>query len=174
MFGKAKKAHGTWSYPGQGNEGHWFGWGFLPLELLGMLGPLIGAAVSLIITIICLWALKFTNVIFQSEFLSIMIGAADRNISWFFIVPLIVGYCQYFARRFYAGFALLMPIGNATSFTFSMWIIAWVFRTIGALANELFLSQIGAFLRANLAPIFAIVLVLGYLSVALRHFARSR
>ena len=174
MESKAKKAHGTWSYPGNGNARQWYGWGFLPLEILGMLGPLIGAAVSLIITIICLWLVRFANVIFQSEFLTLMVGAVDRNIAWFFIVPLVVGYCQYLAKRFYAGYFLLMPIGNAASFTFSMWMAAWVFKTVGALANVLLLSQIGIFLRENLVPIFALVLVLGYVSAAFQCPSRLR
>ena len=174
MSGQAKKVHGTWSYPGQENGRQWFNWWFLPLEILGVLGPLIGAVISLIITIICLWIVKFANVIFQSEFLSLMIGAVDRNIAWFLAVPLAIGYCQYFARRFYAGYVLLLPIGNAAGFTFSMWIIAWVLRTVGTFSNAALLFQIGAGVRENLLPIFAIVLLLGYFPVAFRHLARQR
>ena len=177
MAEHAKKVHGTWSYDGQWNsgaEGKWLNWWLLPLGILGLLGPLIGAAISFIVTIICLWAVKFANVIFQSGFLSLLVAAVDRNIAWFFIVPLVVGYCQYAAKRFYVGYLVCLPIGNAAGFTFSMWMAAWVFKTVGALANVLLLSQIGAALRENIVPIFAIVLALGYLSVASRHFARLR
>ncbi|MFA5929596.1 MAG: hypothetical protein WC861_01830 [Candidatus Micrarchaeia archaeon] len=174
MPDQAKKVHGTWSYPGQKEGRQWFSKWFLPLEILGLLGPLIGAAISLFISIACLWAVKLANVIFQSEFLTLMVGAVDRNIAWFFIVPLIIGYCQHMAKRFYAGYLACMPIGNAAAFTFSMWTIAWVLRAIGTLANVAFLFQIGAGVRENLALIFALVLMLGYVSVGRAHFARSR
>ena len=170
---------GEWVHPGQrqwseGRAKPGFNYWFLPLEILGMIGPLIGAAISLFTTIICIWMVKFANVIFQSEFLSLMIGAVDRNIAWFFIVPLVIGYCQHFAKRFYAGYLVFMPLGNAAGFAFSVWTAAWVCRTIGTLANAAFLFQVGAGIRENLAIIFTLVLLLGYVSVARMHLARSR
>jgi len=170
----AKNAKGEWVHPGQRQweENRWFNWWFLPAEVLGMIGPLIGAAISLFITIICLWIVKFANAILQSEFLALMIGAVDRNIAWFLAVPLVIGYCQYFARRFYAGHVLLQPVGNAVGFTFSMWIIAWLLRTVGAMASVPLLSQIGTALRENLLPVFAVVLALGYISVLARGAAK--
>jgi len=169
---------GEWVHPGQRqweeSGKNRFNYWFLPLEVLGLLGPLIGAAVSLFFTILCLWAVKFANIIFQSEFFSLMIGAVDRNIAWFFIVPLVIGYCQHFAKKFYIGYLVCMPIGNAAGFTFSMWMLAWVLRTIGALANVAFLAQAGAGLRENLFLIFALVLLMGYIAVARMHLARSR
>jgi len=166
----AKNAKGEWAHPGQRqwDDSRWFNWWFLPAEVLGMAGPLIGAAISLFATIICLWIVKFANAILQSEFLSLMIGAVDRNIMWFLIVPLVIGYCQYFAKRVYIGHVLLQPVGNAVGFTFSMWIIAWLLRTAGATAGVPLLSQIGATLRENILPIFAIVLALGYVLVLAR------
>jgi len=177
MEDQAKKVHGTWSYPGKENERQWknaskprfFNWWLLPLEIRGMLGPLIGAVVSLVITILCMWIAKFANVIFQSEFLSMMIGAVDRNIMWFFIAPLAIGYCQYLAKKFYVGHLLFLPLGNAVGTTFSIWIIAWVIKTIGAISGVALLFQIGTLARASLPFIFALVLLLGYWSVAFRH-----
>ena len=170
---------GEWVHPGerQWNENKGkpgFNYWFLPLEILGLLGPLVGAAASLVLTIICLWAVKLVNFIFQSEFLTLMIGAADRNILLFLAVPLVVGYCQHFAKRFYAGYIVFMPIGNAVGFTFSMLTAAWVIRTIGTLANVAFLFQIGAGVRENLALIFALVLLAGYVSAVRMHLARGR
>jgi len=170
---------GEWVHPGQrqwkeeaGKPG--FKYWLLPFEILGLLGPLIGAAVSLFITIIWLWAVKFANVIFQSEFLSRMIAAVDRNIVWFFIVPLLIGYCQHFAKRFYAGYLVCMPIGNAIGFAFSTWMLAWIIREIGMMANIAFLLQAGLGVRENIPLIFALVLLLGYISVARMHLARAR
>ena len=172
----AHNPKGEWTHPGQRQwkEKQGFNYWFLPLEVLGLIGPLIGAAVSLFTTIICLWIVKFANVIFQSEFLSLMVASVDRNIAWFFIAPLVIGYCQHFAKRFYVGYLVCMPIGNATGFTFSMWILAWVLRTIGALANVAFLTQVGSGVRENLSLIFALVLLLGYVGAARMHLARSR
>ncbi|MFA6908104.1 MAG: hypothetical protein WC263_04740 [Candidatus Micrarchaeia archaeon] len=170
---------GEWVHPGQrqwseGRARPGFSYWFLPLEILGLMGPLIGAAISLFTTILALWAVKFANAALQSEFLSLMIGAVDRNIAWFFIAPLTIGYCQHLAKRFYAGYLVCMPIGNAAAFTFSAWVIAWVLRTIGALADVAFLFRIGSGVRENLALVFALVLLLGYVSVARAHLARSR
>jgi hypothetical protein len=124
--------------------------------------------------VLMVWALAFANAIFQSTFISLMIAAVERNLHLFFTCSLVMGYCDYFARRFFAGYALLWPVGNAVGTTFFMWIIAWVFLTVGALANVLFLSQIGTLLRENLPSVFVLVLLLGYLSVAARHLARLR
>ena len=168
---------GEWMHPGQrqwdesrGKPG--FNYWFLPLEVIGLLGPLVGAAISLFTTIFFLWMAKFANIVFQSEFLALMIGAVDRNIEWFLIVPLVIGYCQYAAKRFYIGYLAFMPIGNAAGFAFSMWMAAWVCRAIGTLANVAFLFQVGAGVRENLALIFALVLLLGYVSAGRMHFAR--
>ena len=170
---------GEWMHPGQ-RQWKWesgkqmFNWRFLPLEVMGLAGPLVGAAVSIITTIVCLWIVRFANVVFQSDFLALMIGAVDRNIAWFLIVPLVIGYCQYVAKRFYAGYLLCMPVGNAAGFTFTVWIVAWVFRAVGSLTNAPFLFQVGAGVRENLFLIFALMLLLGYISVARMHLARSR
>jgi len=168
---------GEWTHPGQrqwreDSGKRWFSWWLLPLEILGMIGPIIGAAISLLITLACVWMLQAVNIIFQSELLSLMAAAVYRNLAVFFAVPLVIGYCQYFAKRFYLGFALLWPVGNAAGFAFSTWIIAWLVRTVGAMANVPLLVQIGAFLRESLLPIFMAVLALGYLSVLARRLAR--
>ncbi|MFA6328221.1 MAG: hypothetical protein WCY41_02130 [Candidatus Micrarchaeia archaeon] len=167
------KEKGEWVHPGQrqweeDSGKRWFNWWILPIEILGLIGPIIGAAVSLLITLVCIWMLQAVNIIFQSELVSLLVAAVYRNLAVFFAAPLVIGYCQYFARRFYLGFALLWPVGNAVGFAFSMWTIAWLLRTIGTLANVLLLSQIGAALRESLLPIFAIVLALGYISVLAR------
>ncbi|MFA6214407.1 MAG: hypothetical protein WC717_03975 [Candidatus Micrarchaeia archaeon] len=177
MQKNAKKAQGEWMHHGQwgaGKTSRWLRWWFLPFEILGLMGPLIGALVSLAFTVALLWIAKLVNVILQSGFISLMIGAADRNIAWFFIVPLVVGYCQHLAKKSHAGYLVFLPIGNAASTTFSLWMLAWVFKTVGALSSVPLLFQIGVLLRENLAPIFALVLILGYLSAASRHFARAR
>jgi len=166
-----------WMHPGQqqwkeDSNKRWFNWWLLPLEILGMIGPILGALVSLLITLVCLWMLQAVNIILQSGLISLMVAAVYRNLAVFFAAPLVIGYCQYFAKRFYLGFALLWPVGNAVGFTFSMWIIAWLLRTIGSFANVLIVSQIGAALRENLLPIFTAVLALGYVSVLARRFAR--
>lgn len=169
---------GEWTHPGQqqwkeDSGKRWFNWWLLPLEILGMIGPIIGALVSLFITLLCIWMLQSVNIILQSELISLMAAAVYRNLAVFFAAPLVIGYCQYFAKRFYLGFALLWPVGNAVGFVFSMWIIAWLLRTVGTFANVLLVSQIGIALRENLLPIFIVVLALSYLSVAARAFGKK-
>jgi hypothetical protein len=169
-----QNVQGEWKHPGSASPqtGKWLRWWSLPLELLGLLGPLIGAAIGLAIVVIAIWALALANAIFQSLFVSLMIAAVERNLALFFACSLIMGYGDYFARRFYMAYMLLGPLGGAIGFAFSAWMIAWVFKTVGALAGVPLLSYIGALLRDNLLPVFALVLLLGYFSAAVRHFSR--
>jgi hypothetical protein len=147
---------------------HWL----LPLEILGMLGPLVGAAISLALAVAGIWALFLANTIFQSLFFSLLISAVERNLIWFFAIPLAMGYCDYFARKFPALLLPLRAARDAVGFVFSIWVLAWLLRTGGALADVALLLQIGSALRESLVLIFA--LALGYFSLAAHWKHRAR
>jgi hypothetical protein len=144
------------------------------MALLGMLGPLFGACISMMLLVAMLWALSFANLLLQSIFITLLIAAVERNLVWFFAFFLLASCCDFFARRSHAGYVILQPVRNAAGFAFSIWMISWVIRTFGALAGAAMLSQIGIALREGLFAIFLLVLALGYLSVAASDAAKRR
>ena len=78
-----------WTHPGQrrwkeDSGKRWLSWWLLPVEILGLMGPLIGAAASLLVTLVCVWMLQFINIILQSELLALMVAAVYRNLAVFF------------------------------------------------------------------------------------------
>ncbi len=158
-------AKGEWKHPWAAQAGKQWSFWFLPL---GLLGPLIGSTVWIIFIVIGMWLLKFANVVLQSAFLTLLINSVIANLQWFFIASLAIGYLDFFAKKFQPAGIYLFPFMNATGATFSSWIVAWIFRTVGAMAGIAFLTDIGVALRANLAIVFAIFLVLGALAIESR------
>lgn len=157
-----QKAHGEWNHPWAANAGrHWNIWS-LPL---GLIGPLIGTAIWVVFIIIGLWILKFANAAFQSTFVTLLINAVAANLQWFLVVSLAIGYIDFFSRKFQPAGLWLFPLSNAIGATFSAWIVAWIFRTIGTLAGVPVLTDIGVLIRANLLIVFAVFLALGALMV---------
>ena len=139
----------------------------------GLLGPLFGSVAWLVMIIAGLWALKAANVALQSGFISLMIAAVSSNLHWFFAVSLLTGYLDFFARKFPPCTWIFRPVSSAVGTTFAAWIIAWVFRVLGAQPGAGFLSQLGVLLRENLLPIFAIVLALGMILALARKAFRG-
>ncbi|VVC00027.1 Uncharacterised protein [uncultured archaeon] len=161
----AEKKKGEWYHPLEENAGKGWGWGWI-FWPFGLIGPVIGAVIGIIILILSLWALKAVNVAIQSEFITLMIAAVAANIWVFFLFSLAMGYIDYLIKRSPLAFFTLYPVSNAAGITFAAWILAWVFRTIGAFSGVDVLVWAGTLARANLAWIFVIFLILGYLSFA--------
>lgn len=159
-----------WAHPGRWNW-HWNSWWFWPFALLGLLGPLIGSVIWVIMIIVGLWVLRAANFVLMSGFISLLISAVSANLQWFFAVSLFLGYCDFAMRRAAGAFWFIWPVSNAVSFTFSVWIVAWVFRVIGSSAGAGALAGIGVFLRQNLLPVFLLVLALGYLLLGVRRMS---
>jgi len=164
---KAHKVKGEWMGCRNCCGGQWQAnragsWWMLPF---GLIGPLIGAAFSLLFVVISVWALRFINAGVQSEFISLMASAIAANIWVFFAFSLAMGYLDFLVKRSPLAYMALSPVSNSLGITFSAWIIAWVFRTIGSLASVGLLSQFGTLLRANLPVVFVAFLAIGYISM---------
>jgi len=158
------RAGETWYHPLEENAGKGWGWGWIFFPF-GLIGPLIGAVIGIIFIIISLWALKFVNVAVQSQFISLMIGAVTANIWVFFLFSLAMGYLDYLIKRSPLAFFTLYPVSNAAGITFTAWVLSWVFRTVGAFSGVEALLWLGTLARENLAWIFIIFLILGYISL---------
>ena len=155
----------NWYRPFEQNAGKGWGWGWIFFPF-GLIGPAIGAVIGIIFIIISLWTLKFVNVAVQSQFISLMISAVTANIWVFFLFSLAMGYLDYLIKRSPLAFFTLYPVSNAAGITFAAWILSWVFRTVGAFSGVGALLSLGTLARANLAWIFVIFLILGYLSLS--------
>jgi hypothetical protein len=169
---QSAKVQGVWSHQGtqewQRTRKSGFGsWWFLPL---GLLGPVLGSIIGIVLIIFGLWALKFINILFQSALIALFISSVSANLHYFFAFSLFAGFCEYFIRRSYFSYLILWPISTAASFAFSAWVLAWIFRAIGTFSNASMLYGVGAFLRLNLAGIFLAALALGFIFVGMGHF----
>ena len=162
---KAPDAQGEWQHPWEQQKQQW-GWRSW-LWPIGLLGPLIGSIISIVILIAILWGLKFTNAILQSDFITQIISSVGENITLFFVFFLFTSYAKFFMMRSRAAFMLLHPLSEAASTLFAAWILGWLLSYSGEVTNVPLVAQAGGLISANLLPIFAAVLVLGYLSIAM-------
>lgn len=167
----ATKAQGEWSHGGErfwGRRGA-VRWAFLPF---GLLSPLIGAALGILFIVLGLWLLKFANMLLLSPLIALFMGAVARDLPLFFGFFLFTGYCGYFARNFPFTANVLLPAAGAAGFTFTIWALAWVFNTLGAIYSVPLLLQAGTLMRGYLLPIFVLVLALGILTAYLGYRRR--
>ncbi len=163
-----KKADkGEWSHPSCAQD-CCFSPNVCHFSIFSLLGPLIGSIIGLAMLVLCLWLLKFANVVLASSFIIAMIVAVEVNLQWFFAFSLIIGYSKYFIKAYPPSAWVLWPFSNGLGMAFFVWIIAWVFRQIGQSAGNLALFGIGAFIRGNLVEIFALFFVLGLVLMPFR------
>ena len=151
--------HGRWQEHRQRRWGGWWMWPF------GLIGPLVGAVFGIVFIVVALWVMRFVNAGIQSEFVSLMIGAAASTIWVFFAFALVMGYLDYLTKRSPMAYVVLWPVSNSLGITFFAWIAAWILRTIGELASVAMLGQAGMVLRQNLLPVFVVFAAIGYISL---------
>jgi len=166
MVEKKAPVKGEWVHPDQQKQG----WGWrMWLWPIGLLGPLIGSILSIVILIAILWGLKFVNVMFQSVFIAQIISSVTENIALFFAFFLFTSYMKFFMMRSRAAYMFLHPLSEAVATLFTAWILGWLLSYAGEVTSVQLVSEIGSLISANLLIIFAFVLVLGYASIALGH-----
>lgn len=130
-------------------------------QYFGILGPLIGSFLGLIIfrIIIELMALKPTD-------LPIMAKTSELLYPYqllFFGLMLLTAYSNYFSRK-YKLFKLISPIPSTISFTVGIWILSTIYNELfKAFDNFPDFTIISNFIINNIAIIFVIILLLGYL-----------
>jgi|GEM_PF-1202933 len=165
---RAAHAEGEWRHPQQDFHAQPNGFGHLWSLPFGLLGPLLGAALSLLLVFILMWVLKIVNVVFQSALVSLMFNSVMANLQWFFAAFLAIGYLGYFSRFSLRAALVLQPFSSAVGTTFFAWMAAWLLRAVGTMAGIGFLSQAGNALGGNLPTIFFIFLALGFVASAMR------
>jgi len=162
MAGKPRQAQGEWVHPWQEQEG----WGWrVWLWPIGLLGPLIGSAISIVVLVAILWLLKSINMILQSLFISQLIGAATANIAWIFGFFLFTSYAKFLMMHSRAAYMSLHPLSEAVSTTFVAWVLGWLLRHAGDAMSVPMIGTLGKALSASLVYIFAFVLILSYLGL---------
>lgn len=166
------KQQGEWRHPWEQQKQEW-GWRMW-LWPIGLLGPLIGSIISIIILIAILWGLKFVNAILQSVFITQVIGAIDANVIWFFAFFLFTSYAKFLMMRSRSAYYLFHPLSEAVSTTFVAWILGWLMNYVGAAIAVPLISQIGLLISASLLYIFAFVLVLNYIGLIFESGRRTQ
>jgi len=130
-------------------------------QYFGILGPLIGSFVGLIIfrIIIELMALNPTD-------FPIMAKASELLYPYqllFFGLMLLSSYSNYFSRKFKL-FKLISPIPSAIGFTFGIWVLSTIYNSLfEAFVNFPDFTIVSDFIINNIAIIFVIILLIGYL-----------
>jgi len=158
-----EKQQGEWVHPGEPQKQGW-GWRFW-FWPIGLLGPLIGSIISIVVLIAILWALKFVNVMLQSLFITQFIEAVTANIIWIFGFFLFTAYAKFLMMRSKSAYYVFHPISEAVSTTFVAWVLGWLLKYAGDAMAVPLISMIGAALSASLAYIFAFVLILNYVGL---------
>jgi|SRR3989344_6078663 len=156
----AAQAKGEWVHPGGQQKQEW-GWRMW-LWPIGLLGPLIGSIISIVVLIAILWALKFLNVMLQSLFITQFIDAVTANIIWIFGFFLFTSYAKFLMMRSRSAYYVFHPLSEAVSTTFVAWVLGWLLRYAGEAISVPLISTIGSALSASLVYIFAFVLILNY------------
>ena len=158
-------AKAEWIHPGaqQKRKDEW-GWRFW-FWPIGLLGPLIGSIISIVVLIAILWALKFLNVMLQSLFITQFIDAVTSNIAWIFGFFLFTAYAKFLMMRSRSAYYVFHPLSEAVSTTFVAWVLGWLLKYAGEAMAVPLISTIGAVLSASLVYVFAFVLILNYVGL---------
>ncbi|MFA5357845.1 MAG: hypothetical protein WC308_02885 [archaeon] len=128
----------------------------------GLLGPVIGSIIGIIVLVIGIFLLNFFNIFVGSTFISAFSSFLSGNIQWFFLISLFFGYGKYVSRLVYPIGWLLSPLLGSAGFTFALWIIAEILKATNVSAQISFIGSASNFIINNLLPIFLVLLVLSY------------
>ncbi|GEM_PF-3164688 len=142
-------------------------------SFFGAIGPFIGSIFSVILLVIGALVLDYINLWLEVALISYITVFILGNLQWFFAISLVLGYVNYFGKVFPRARWLFWPIGNAVGWTFLFWIGAWVLSLINMYTVFGTFSQMSALLYSNLAAIFVVLLVLGYLMVGIKRLMHS-
>lgn len=167
-LGMKKAEKEEWIHPSYVQECCFFSPNLRNFTVFTLISPLIGSIIWLAMVVLCLWFLKFANIVLASSFIVAMIVAVEVNLQWFFAFSLLIGYSKYFIKAYPPSAWVLWPFSNSLGIVFSAWIIAWVFRQIGQNSGASALFGIGTFIRGNLIGIFILFIVLGLLFMPIR------
>jgi uncharacterized membrane protein YeaQ/YmgE (transglycosylase-associated protein family) len=137
----------------------WFNFGFV--------GPLIGSIFSLLFLIIGIWILDLFNSILGSVFVSALTNFIFVNLNWFFAAFLFFGYNNYLSRR-YKSYWIISPITGSIGAVIVIWLATVILNLINTVPRSSLIATVSNLLSTNLAEIFVLFLVLGYVVTIIR------
>lgn len=134
----------------------------------GFIGPFIGSVMSVVCLALGAWLAKIVGILLASEFILSLSNFIFANIHWFFLASLFFGYSGYFSRRHGLMQWILSPIIAGIGTTIVVWIGILMLNMANVFAKSSIIAAAASFLYANLAGIFVLVLVLGYILKIIR------
>ena len=132
------------------------------LRSFGLVGPLIGSIVGIVFLAIGMWLLNLANLILLSTFVTNITNFVLSNIHWFFAIFLFSNYSEYLEKRYPKPYWTIAPIMTSTKIIIGLWIFAALLNIINYSVNISILVTISSFIMTNLAAVFMVFLVLGY------------
>jgi hypothetical protein len=141
--------------------------------VFGVFGPFIKAVVGLIFLMLGIVILNLINWGLGSTFVAALAGFLSTNISWIFLVSLLLGYGRFLLKVMGKRKWILSPIVGSAKASFVLWFLANIFLAINISAKVWFFDWIANAVLANLLLIFLVLAVIGYLMVIMMKFLRS-
>ncbi len=129
----------------------------------GAVGPLLGAAIGMVLVAIIAWIISLVNVFVNAPFLSFLTAFLYANLPLFLLIFLIVNYLKhiYFSRR--QLYYIMKPIKVAFEIAVASWLLAYVMQSAGMQLGSIQLMSISMSIMGSLPGIFLVFLFLGYI-----------
>ena len=143
-------------------------WRYWWFDTFGFVGPLLGSIIGIIFVAIGIFILNFINLFLASSFISAVSSFLFENLNIFFAIFIFTGYNDYFSKRYRRSYWMISPITAGIGAVIAFWIIAWAIVLINTVPKFAILTTISNFLFANFLGIFLLVLVFGYVVVAIK------
>ncbi|VVB75110.1 Uncharacterised protein [uncultured archaeon] len=139
---------------------------------LGVIGPLAGSIVGIVVLIIIVAIVNWLNLGLGSTFLSALTGFVMNNLPWFFAAGLIFNYAKYISRLMGHFKHFFRPVITSAAIAFVAWLIGAVFMAVNVSAQDPFIASVSYSLSTHVLEIFLVFLVLGYAFLIIGHFLR--
>jgi len=135
---------------------HWYD------ETFGILGPLIGAFISLIVLRIIIYVIQAAS---DEIFIFTALGQGLYNyLIFIFISILISSYNTYLNRKYHQQYLFIYPFIGAIGFIIGFWVLAQILLFVNQSNVTPIFATIGEFINTYLIVFFALAIIIGYIT----------
>jgi amino acid permease len=135
---------------------HWYD------ETFGILGPLIGAFISLIVIRIIIYVIQAAS---DEIFIFTALGQGLYNyLIFIFISILISSYNTYLNRKYHQQYLFIYPFIGAIGFIIGFWVLAQILLFVNQSNVTPIFATIGEFINTYLIVFFALAIIIGYIT----------
>ena len=129
----------------------------------GIVGPLLGAAIGMIVVAIIAWLMSIVYAVVGAPLLSMMSTFLFTNLPVFLLIFLITNYLKHIYLSHDSLYYIVKPVKVAFEVMVAFWLFAWVLQFAGMQAGSIQLMTVSVSLMGSLAGIFLVFLVAGYI-----------